>query len=64
MNTEIQCPNCQETIILEVSMLLEGKSFSCSNPHCDASIAIGSESVSIVASAFNEFDKLKQQGIK
>jgi len=45
-------------------MLLEGKSFSCSNPECDAAVALSSDSAETASASFSEFEKLKQQSLK
>ncbi len=57
--TEIQCPVCSGKIFIDTKQLLQGGSFSCTNPSCDASVSLSSSSYEVAHNAFNDFEKLK-----
>lgn len=58
--SEINCPNCFGKIIIDPNLLLQGMSFICSNPSCDANVSLSKSSSQITENALNEFEKLKK----
>jgi hypothetical protein len=59
----IDCPVCSGKIYIQPNLLVQGVSFSCSNPDCDASIALSNSSYSVTNNALNELEKLKQTSL-
>jgi len=62
-HSEIQCPNCGGTIYLDTKLLLQGANFSCSNQHCDATVALSNTSYQVTQDAMNEFEDLRANGL-
>ncbi len=62
--TEIQCPVCSGKILIDAKRLLQGGSFSCTNPSCDASVSLSSSNYEVAQHAFNDFEKLKGKSIE
>lgn len=61
----IQCPNCQNAILIDVHLLLKGQKFVC--PGCHAELSLALESKQLVENAINKLDDLmkqKQQNIQ
>ena len=59
--TTIPCPECKSKIVISISLLLEGKSFTCSNLNCGATISLNIDSKSAVDDALNKFNQLKKR---
>lgn len=59
--SEIQCPSCGGKILIEAKLLLQGGSFNCSNPDCDASVSLSQSSYQMANNAMEEFEKLKEK---
>ena len=57
--SEIQCPDCGGKIFIEARLLLQGASFNCSNPDCDASVSLSQSGYQVANSAIEEFEKFK-----
>lgn len=57
--SEIQCPNCGGKILIDTKLLLQGTSFNCTNPDCDASVSLSQSSYQVASNAMDEFEKLK-----
>lgn len=56
-NTKINCPECNEEIIINTQQLLQGVKFTCFN--CHLIIGLAQESRSVVSQAMNHFSKIK-----
>jgi len=56
-NTKINCPECNEEIIINTKQLLLGVKFSCHN--CNLVVGLANESKAIVNDAMNHFSKIK-----
>ena len=56
-NTKINCPECNEEIIINTKQLLLGVKFSCFN--CNLIVGLANESKSLVNDALNQFSKIK-----
>lgn len=56
-NTKINCPECNEQIIINTKQLLLGVKFSCFN--CHLVVGLSNESRPIVSDAMNHFSKIK-----
>lgn len=63
-HSEIQCPVCGGKILIDTKQLLQGGSFNCTNPSCDASASLSSSSFQVANNAVNEFKKLKEKSIE
>ena len=57
---QIDCPCCGQKIYIQPQLLVRGSSFSCSNPRCDASVALSHSSYSVTNKALNKLEKLRQ----
>lgn len=57
--TEIKCPICQNIIQIEVTALLRGQKFSCSN--CSSCIGLSANSFSTVENALEKYEELKEK---
>ena len=60
-NTEIECPSCGGIILIDAARLLQGGSFGCTNPECDASVSLSQSSYQVANNAVREFEKFKGQ---
>ncbi|MBD3666586.1 MAG: hypothetical protein HUJ16_01405 [Kangiella sp.] len=59
MFTQINCPNCQQPIAINVKRLVAGDSFSCKG--CSAKVSLAGESSNVVTKAVNSFEKVAAQ---
>lgn len=60
----IPCPDCGSDILIESTQLLSGGSFRCTNANCTVAISLDDpKSVSTVTSAFEKFEKLKEESL-
>lgn len=56
---KIPCQLCNTPVPFDINKFLQGFSFSCPNPNCDATYSLPSESRNCVQSAITQFEKLK-----
>lgn len=61
--TSINCPDCNSPIYIQSDALLQGASFSCSNPQCSVAISLSTSDMSTVSSAINQFEDLRQEAV-
>lgn len=59
-HSEIQCPHCGGKIIIDAKLLIQGRSFTCTDHNCGASVALGTSSYQVADNAMREFEQLKQ----
>ncbi len=55
----IPCQLCNTPVPFDTEQFLQGFTFSCPNPDCDASYSIPTESRGMVKHAMDEFENLK-----
>lgn len=51
----ITCPDCNAPIVLEITQLIQGAKFNCSN--CKASVGLASESKGTLEKAVKSYEK-------
>jgi len=56
-NTKINCPECNEQIVINTQQLLLGVKFSCFN--CNLIVGLANESKQAVNDAMTQFSKIK-----
>lgn len=56
-NTKINCPECNEAIIINTQQLLLGVKFTCFN--CKLIVGLANESKPLVTDAMKQFSKIK-----
>ncbi len=59
MLTQINCPNCQSPIPIDLKGLVGGESFHCKC--CQAKLSLSEDSTDVVSSAVTSFEKVAQQ---
>ncbi|MBQ4836915.1 MULTISPECIES: hypothetical protein [Pseudoalteromonas] len=59
IKSKLDCPECGAPIYFESNLLLTGQSFSCSNSHCDVSIALTATDKEVVSDAFSKFEQIR-----
>ncbi len=58
-HTEVPCPCCGGTILVEASMLLKGSTFNCSTEACDAAISLSHSSYQVTGDALDKLNEIK-----
>jgi hypothetical protein len=60
IQSTIQCPYCDSSIIVESSLLLSGSIFHCPNPECSASVSLSPDDQTTLENAVHKFEELKE----
>ena len=58
----LACPVCDNPVIIDVNLMIQGHQFSCTK--CDSSFGIAGNSVGKVKETMNKFDHMRANALK